>query len=55
MCLNSLSVGAGSLPLKPPMAMTALPLSRMNGAADCEPFTATRYVGGALVLLEVPH
>ena len=33
----------GQCPLKPPMAMTALPLSRMNGAAVWEPFTATRY------------
>src|SRR6185437_6030786 len=41
MDLNSASVGDGSVPLKPPIAITASPLVASSvGAADCEPTVA---------------
>ena len=40
----------------PPMAITALPLSRMKGAADCEAIVHRNEIGGgSLVALEVLH
>src|SRR5882757_9359362 len=43
-CLNSSSVGAGSLPLQPPIPITALPLASSSEAADCEPVVAAAHV-----------
>jgi hypothetical protein len=42
--LKELSVGAGSDPMNPPMAITGLPVAMMNGAAVIDPLTATRYL-----------
>jgi len=39
---SRLTVGAGSLPLKPPIVITALPVAMMIGAVVCEPPAASR-------------
>ncbi|MGO1049998.1 hypothetical protein [Crossiella sp. CA198] len=43
-------MGAGSLPLKPPMAITGSPVSRMTGAATSAPTLAA----GVLTVLHDP-
>src|SRR3954468_12445504 len=43
MARSSLSVGAGSAPLNPPMVTTAFPVLMMIGAVVIDPFAATRY------------
>ena len=48
-----LTVGAGSLPLKPPIVTTARPVWMMIGAVVCEPVAASRYLARTLVGLEV--
>ena len=42
--LNWARVGASSVPLKPPMAMTDLPVASSSEAADWEPLVAAAQV-----------
>src|SRR5487761_1075213 len=44
MVLNCDRVGAGSVPLNPPIAITGSPVASSSGAASCEPVVAATHL-----------